>query len=379
MLDALRFGALYAAIYLSLGATLPFLPVFLAERGLSASEIALVLALGQLARFLGGPLVAARADQMGDRRRVLALCGLVAALGALLHVGSSGWVALSAASVLYGVAVGPLSPIADSLALHAARSGAFQFGRVRAVGSFAFLVGTFGGGLGLEAVGAKAVPILAAAAIALVVPASLLLAPVQPGPAARGFAGAAELLRSTGFRRLLLGSGLVQGSHAGYYAFSALYWRSEGLSEGWIASLWSIGVGTEILLLVFARGVIVRLGPARLTLLAGCAAVFRWSLTGFVLDPFGLAALQALHAASFGALMLGAVLWIGERIAAERGATAQALHAGLGQGTGSFLLTLAAGPLFARWGGGMFLAMAGAAALGSMVLLGLDRGRPGAG
>jgi PPP family 3-phenylpropionic acid transporter len=75
-----------------------------------------------------------------------------------------------------------------------------------------------------------------------------------------------------------------------------------------------------------------------------------------------LAGAQLLHALSFGAMHLGAMRVLGG-MPPGQAATAQTLHASLGVGLASGLLTFAAGPLYARYGGAGFWAMAGLCAL----------------
>ena len=59
-----RFLLVYAALYAGYGLTTPFLPALLAERGLSSTEVGLVLAAGTGIRLAAGPL----AGRIADRR-----------------------------------------------------------------------------------------------------------------------------------------------------------------------------------------------------------------------------------------------------------------------------------------------------------------------
>ncbi|MFC7608740.1 MFS transporter [Teichococcus aestuarii] len=106
----LRHVLLLSAIFAAIGVTQPFLPAFLAARGLSPGEIALALALGSLARLLAGPAAGRWADALGDARLLLgglALLGLLVAGGFLAAAGLLGFILVQ---VLLGIAMAPQVP-----------------------------------------------------------------------------------------------------------------------------------------------------------------------------------------------------------------------------------------------------------------------------
>jgi PPP family 3-phenylpropionic acid transporter len=70
---ALRYAAYYGAVFLALGVYLPFWPVWLAHRGLTAAEIGLLLALTSWIKVLALPPVARLADLSGRPNAALAL------------------------------------------------------------------------------------------------------------------------------------------------------------------------------------------------------------------------------------------------------------------------------------------------------------------
>jgi PPP family 3-phenylpropionic acid transporter len=372
MTPARRLSLFYATAFAGPGAALPFLPPFLAARGLGPEAIGRTLALAMLARLVVGPGAATLADRLGDRRRVVSVFAALAMGASALLLVPVPWV-LALAVVLSGAATAPLVPIADSLAVRAAASGQGDFGRMRAAGSVSFMALTGLAGVLIGAGGEVALPLLLVACQAAVVLASLALPALGVGRAAPGGLGALALLCNRGFLLLLVVSGLIQGSHALYYAFSALHWGRAGLAPPLIGALWVESVVVEVLLLTFGRGVVSRLGPVRLLAAGASAAVARWIGTALTTAPLALAVLQPLHAASFAMTMLGAAQLIGRLVPPERGATAQSLHASFGPGLAIALLTQASGLLYARLEGRAFLAMAAVAAAALPAIAALAR------
>lgn len=362
-----RVALFYAAIFAAPGVTLPFLPVFLEGRGLAAETLGLVMGASQLSRLVATPLGGAAADAFGDRRLAAGAFCLAGAVAFAAMLPQAGLAVLAAAVVAASVASGPLFPLADAVALGVAARARADFGRMRAAGSLSFLFATLAGGLVLERAGAEAVPWLALAGTAMAI-ASTLALPDLGLPQARGLGGVSAVLRLRSFLLLLVVSGLIQGSHSLYYVFSAIDWAKAGLSATVIALLWVEAVAAEILLLTFGRRIVARLGPIRLLAAGGAGAVLRWALTATTADVLALALIQPLHAATFAMTMLGAAGLIARSVPPERGATAQALHASLGPGLATALLTPVAGALYARFGRPSYLTMGLASALALLVL-----------
>jgi PPP family 3-phenylpropionic acid transporter len=181
----------------------------------------------------------------------------------------------------------------------------------------------------------------------------------RPAPLSRlKFADAFRLIHAPVFLLFLLAASLIQASHALYYSFGTLHWRAEGIADGVIGMLWSVGVIAEVALFAASARIIAAVGTARLLMLAGLAAGLRWGV--MALDPplLLLGPLQTLHAMSFGAAHVAAIHFLTQAVPEERAATAQGLYAAAVAGIALGSATLASGPLYANFGGAAYGAMA---------------------
>jgi PPP family 3-phenylpropionic acid transporter len=371
---AARHSLPYATQFFGFGVILPFLPAVLAARGLDAAEVAIVLAVGSATRLVAGPAVGRVADALGAPRMVLAVVSAVAALAALGFLWAAGFVLLLAVHAALSAATAPVMPLTDALTIAAARREGFDYGRVRAAGSVAFIAAALLAGQAVAGFGPDAAVALMAAGFAGTTAAALLLPPAASRPAGpRGLAGFVAPLGIPAFRRLLLVSALIQGSHAFYYAFGTLHWQAAGLGEGLIGALWATGVVAEIVLFMWGRGVVARLGPIGLSVVAGAAGVLRWGATALTTDPLLLFPLQVLHAATFGAQHLATMQVLGRVVPPAQAGMSQALHASLGVGLPMGVLTLASGPLYGAFGGGGYWAMAALCAVAVPASIALGR------
>jgi PPP family 3-phenylpropionic acid transporter len=347
------------------GVLMPFLPAVLAEHGLTPGQIATILATGSAVRLLAAPAVGRGADGLGDARTIL----LLAAALATCTITGFAWLPtlwapafplLLAVAVLHAMVNAPVVPLSDALCLGASRRLRFDYGRVRSAGSASYIVAAVAAGGAVQQFGPVVVIWLASGCFLLTALAARGLPPMPAG--GRGRAGFTALFADPAFRWLLPLSALIQGSHALYYGFATLHWQAAGLSSSVIGLLWGEGVVVEVALFLWGRPVVERLGPAGLAAVAAAAGVLRWAVLAETTWLPALAAAQLLHALTFGAMHLGAMRVLGGMPPAQA-ATAQTLHASLGVGLASGLLTFGCGPLYAKFGGGGFWAMAGLCAL----------------
>jgi PPP family 3-phenylpropionic acid transporter len=350
--------AAFLGAYFAANAINAFLPLWLADRGLTAAAIGQILGAAALLRVLAGPGWGNVADRIGRRRPVLAFASTCAAGLAASYTAASGFLPLLLIAAAQGIAASAINPLADSLALALAREGRIEYGPVRAAGSATFMVATAAAGWLLNRAGSWLVPWLLTAGYA----AAALLTPFLPEaatpPAAPSAFAAAKLFRSKPFCLAVASTALIQGAHAAYYGFAALLWRSQGLSDTVIGLLIAEGIVAEILLFARGRHLVERLGPAGLTACAAGASILRWTITAAAPSLPVLVLIQPIHAATFAMQHLSAMLVLSRCVPPERAATAQALHAALGYGAPTGLMMLLSGALYARFGGLAFLAMA---------------------
>ncbi|MCO6419547.1 MFS transporter [Siccirubricoccus sp. KC 17139] len=355
-----RFALVFATQFIVPGVLMPFLPVVLAGHGLSATEIATVLAGASAVRLVAAPAVGRGTDGWGDARGVLLLAATGATCTVTGYALGQGFAGLLLLALLHALVGAPIMPLSDALAVSASRQFGFDYGRVRSAGSASFILAAIGAGLAVQAFGAVSVIWLAAAAYA----GTALAVARLPRLAASGGGGGglAAPFAFPAFRRVLPLSALIQGSHALVYGFGTLHWQAAGHSPAVVGLLWAEGVVAEVVLFLCSRPLVERLGPAGLAALAAGAGVLRWGLLAETTWLPALALAQLLHALTFGAMHLAAMRVLGT-LPPGQAARAQTLHASLGTGLASGLLTFLAGPLYAAWGGAGFWVMAGLCAM----------------
>jgi PPP family 3-phenylpropionic acid transporter len=354
-----RLAVFYAALFGLLGIQMPFLPVWLQAKDVDPGMIGIVLAAPIVARLLAVPVFMREADRRDAVRAALIACGFAAAAGYALVGLSIGALLILAAYALTSLATTPQMPLAETYALKELTARKRAYGPVRLWGSFAFIGGNFVAGFAADIIPARNLIWLIVAASVLIAFAALALPPMTSRVAEAGAAPPPRqnLLRDAPFVAVVAAASLIQASHAVYYGFSALQWNAAGFDGTLIAALWALGVAAEIVLFALQSRLPPFFEPTVLLLTGACAGVLRWLGMAFDPPPFVLAALQLLHALSFGATHLGALMFLARHAPPTQAATAQgylAMAAGVAM-AGAMALS---GVLYRDFGSAAYAAMA---------------------
>jgi PPP family 3-phenylpropionic acid transporter len=371
-----RFAGYYGAVFLALGVYLPFWPVWLAERGLTAADIGLLLALTSWVKVLSVPPVARLADRTGRVKAAIVLLAAASLASFAAFLLTERFWSILVVQLLTAFAFHGLIPLGESHTMRAVGGGELDYGRVRLWGSVGFILGALGTGELLTRHDPGLVLWLVLVALALTLCAALGLPERRdplPEPGTRPRVRA--LLGDRRFLLFLTAAALLQASHAVYYGFSALAWRASGLSDAAVGWLWAEGVLAEILFFAASGTLLRRGGPRALLVLAGLGGVVRWSVLAATTALPALIAAQGLHALTFGAAHLGAVHFIARHAPQGLAATAQGLYAALSGGLAMGLAALLAGRLYGAFEARAFLAMTILSAAGLVLALVLGRPR----
>jgi PPP family 3-phenylpropionic acid transporter len=370
---AARLSAFYVGHFIALGIQMPFLPVWLAAKGLDADAIGLVLAAPLLVRMVTISAATAAADRWDALRGTLVAVAIITPL-AYVAVGlANGFWPILVAVAIASAAFTTLFPLSDAYALKGLAARGRPYGPIRLWGSAAFIVGSLGAGAAAELIAPLDFIWLITAAAFLTAFTALALPALGPMPAARTADGSgAKFLASPIFLLVTGSASLIQASHAVYYGFSTLAWTAAGLDGRVIGILWALAVLAEVVLFGLSGRFLQSLSALALIGIGAAGAVARWSL--MALDPSApaLAPVQCLHALSFAATHLGSMLFLTRAAPGGRSATVQ----------GCFTLVVGAvmagamalsGRLYEAYGTRAYAAMAVAALAGGILALAAHR------
>lgn len=361
VLHSTRWLALgYFTYFFSYGIFLPFWSVWLNGAGLTPETIGLLLGAGLIARFLGSLLIAPRVSdpsRLISALRILALLTLVLALAfwAGTHVA---W--LMVVMVGFNLFFSPLVPLTDALANTWQKQITMDYGRVRLWGSVAFVIGSALTGKLVSLFDYRAILVMLTLGIASMLLGMLLRPSVPPQGESRQQESAgwpAWRALVTQSWRFLACVCLLQGAHAAYYGFSAIYWQGAGYSASAVGYLWSLGVVAEVVIFALSKKLFRRFSARDLLLLSAVCGVIRWALMGWTTALPWLIVAQILHCGTFTVCHLAAMRYIAARQGSEV-IRLQAVYSAVAMGGSIAIMTVFAGFLYQHLGNGVFWMMA---------------------
>ena len=368
---ALRLAFFYGAIFGSVGIFLPYWPVWLESRGLSAVEIGMIIGASFWPRIVTSLIVPNLADRLGRRRLAMALSTASTLVGLLAFAWVSDFWLFMLLSLLTGATWSCILPLGDAISLDRIAGTGLDYGRIRLWGSITFICMSIIGGFALERAGAPMIFALLIATTSLTLIACLTMPERAWKPAGPGSTNLRRLFRRRDLWILVIASSMIQASHTLLYNFGSIHWRASGLSETTIGWLWAEGVIAEVIFFYVSARLIARVSFRHLLITAGLLAAARWILNGLYVDLPLLIFTQALHAASFGLTFLATLHYLRETTPPELQASAQGFYAAVGFAPLSGLISLVSGWLYGAAGGQAFFAMAAMAAAGTVLAFAL--------
>ncbi|MCW7549321.1 3-phenylpropionate MFS transporter [Photorhabdus sp. APURE] len=351
----------YFTYFFSYGIFLPFWATWLQGEGIEHDMIGVILGVGLISRFLGSLLIAPTVKDPAKLISALRISALITFIFVVGFTLGNHWAWLLFVMIGFNLFFSPMMPLSDALAGTWQKQFPFDYGKIRVWGSIAFIISSALTGELISVWGHRAILIT----ILFSVFSTLLVTLLRPSIMPVGEAKSAkvdvvsfkQLLSEKSVRRFLLCVALLQGAHAGYYSFSAIYWGNAGYSASVIGYLWSLGVVAEVIIFTLSNKLFRRWSARNLLLLSGICGVVRWGLMGTFTSLPVLIIIQILHCGTFTVCHLAAMRFIGSRKEGEI-VRLQAAYSALAMGGGIAVMTVIAGFMYDYLHSGIFWMMA---------------------
>ena len=361
VLHSTRWLALsYFTYFFSYGIFLPFWSVWLKGIGLTPETIGVLLGAGLVARFLGSLLIAPRVSDPSLLIKAVRILALLTLVFVACFWVSHQFAWLMVVMVGFNLFFSPLVPLTDALANTWQKQITMDYGRVRLWGSIAFVIGSALVGKLVSLYDYHAILALLSLGIASMLLGMLLRPSVMPQGESRhqesaGWPAWRSLVTQSW--RFLACVCLLQGAHAAYYGFSAIYWQGVGYSASAIGYLWSLGVVAEVVIFALSKKLFRRFGARDLLLLSAVCGVIRWGIMGWTAELPWLIVAQILHCGTFTVCHLAAMRYISAREGGDV-IRLQAVYSAVAMGGSIAVMTVFAGFLYQHLGHGVFWVMA---------------------
>jgi PPP family 3-phenylpropionic acid transporter len=319
------------------GLLYPMLAIFFREAGLSESQIAVLYAIPAAVTLFANQMWGYFADVWLNRRLVTMLLCLASSVVAWLFMGTTSFWMLALLVALNGLFNDPRIPMLNAKVL-ANRSGEALFGRIRVIGSFAFVGATFVAAWLTEAFPTLGIRVIFPAAIVVNLLWILSLVPLKDYPPGSGRPGRANagpgfweaqriLVRKPVVRWFLLFLMLYQLPHIISYLLQMVLIQDLGGDAETVATAVSLAAASEALIFWCGKQIFARIRLMWLFFLAAAAQALRWGLIAAVPSIPVIFLTAMLHALTFGLMYLCAVLLMNRETPAALRSSSQTLLA----------------------------------------------------
>ncbi|OJH76200.1 putative 3-phenylpropionic acid transporter [Vibrio vulnificus] len=351
----------FLGFFFAYGVYLPFWSLWFKEQGVSSTDIGLLVGIGLATRCVANMVITPRihkAEHIMPALRWLSFAALIF-VGFHFFTGGSFWL-MALATVLFNLCCGPVVPLSDALANYYARLKMLDYGRTRLWGSIAFIAGSTVVGYLISLYGTDMILYTALVGGFISLLLSMRSANVMPVTRSEHHSERpklTQLLTDGPVVKFLLLAALIQGSHAAYYSFSAIYWQQAGHSEEIIGYLWSLGVVSEVAVFALSKRLFAGWSLRALFVAASIGVMLRWGITASTTLLLGLVLVQLLHGVTFAMAHIAAIQYI-QNSEEHKMVALQALYNALPLGAFIAAMTAFSGWGFEHWGANVFWVMA---------------------
>ena len=136
----LRLSANYTSLYIYLGIMTPFWGMWLKNKGLSASEIGIIIALPYIMKIIIVPLISQAADKREEYWRPLLISAILGTFFSTFYFIGTGFWQLLMITFAVNLFLPALTPLLETITVSQALKHTLNYGRIRSFGSFSFIV-----------------------------------------------------------------------------------------------------------------------------------------------------------------------------------------------------------------------------------------------
>ena len=340
-----RLGAYYFAYFAYIGVLAPYFSLWLAGRGYDARQIALVLAMPQVARVFAPAIWGWIADRTGWRRGIVIFAAFAVLGGFSALYVARGVLEVAAVMLLLSVLAAGSMPLVEAAALAATRARPGSYGPVRLWGSIGFILSVLGAGAWLDRHGASTILDIVVGLAAVVCLAALGIPAREQHPASARAARMGPVLARADVLAFFGACMCNAVAHGALYAFLSIHLEAAGYSKAAIGALWTLGSAAEIAVFVFLPQLMRRYSLRGLLITSFACVALRFLLIDWAVDVLALLVFAILlHAATFGLFHAASLATVHRIFTGGLEARGQALYTSLTYGVGG-----AAGTLIAGW------------------------------
>lgn len=346
-----------------------YLPYYLEDyRGLSGTQIGLIMAVGPFVSLFAQPFWGYISDKYKTIKKILLLCVSGMLIFSFFLFQSVGFSMILLTIFLYYIFMSPVGALGDSFAQRVAVQNNTTFGPIRMWGSIGFaLTSLLAGQLLVGNIGNLYYIYLFYVCIALIV--CMFTVDVESVKTPVTILDAVKLVKNRHLLGFLAVIVFISISHRTNDNYLSLYITELGGDESLIGWAWFIAVATEAAVLATSGLWFRRFHPLSFIIFSGILYTFRWMLLGTISSPSLILMFQFLHGINFGLFYLSAFQYVTRLVPEHMQATGQLLLITVFFGFSGMVGSIGGGTILEHGGGSvLYYTMGGFALIGTVTV-----------
>ncbi len=362
----------YVSTFMIMAGVVSFMPLWLASKGYTKTEIGFILSLGPLISIGSNLLWGYLSDRYQTIRKLLWIILLGQLIALLALTGLDAFAAVASGMVLFFFFQTPMVVLADSLTIGTIGERRERYASFRVWGSVSFAAAAVLLGSFLRDAEPDSILYALIAAVCLSFTMTLGLQDRIGTVSKMDLSGIVKVFGSKSFLAFLAMVFVMSYAHRTNDNFLALYLQALGGDKTIVGWAWMASALSEIPTFYLLSRYGHRFKELPLLSFAGLIYGIRFTLYGYAETPNMVAGLQLLHSLSFGIFLVTAIRYISAAVPDEYRGTGQAVFAITWAGLAGLTSGAIGGYLFDLYGGGASYTLAGGmgfvACIGFLVL-----------
>lgn len=338
-------------LYSSMAIVFIYIPVFFQAKGLSATEIGLLVATGALMSIVAQPLWGYISDKYKTVKKILiiTISGVFLLSLGLFQVHSITLIFIC--MVVFMFFNSSLPPLTDSLTLKYAQEHKKNFGALRSLGEVGVGVASISIGFLIQILGVHHLGTIYGILVAIVLILVFRLQDTKRETPPLTGKALKQLLTKPMFLWFLFMLLLISIPHRMNDSVLSLFMIEMGGAESLIGTAWTVATFSTVPIFALMAYFLRRVHPLILISIAGACYAMRWVLYSLVQAPETLIYLQLFHCVTFPLFFVSAMHFMTQIVPEELRAT----------GTAAFMATFGGlGGIIGSAGGGRVMDLLGA-------------------
>ncbi|MCA1063949.1 3-phenylpropionate MFS transporter [Rossellomorea aquimaris] len=350
----------YFAFFFTWGVFLPYWTVWLVEgKHFSVEEAGMIVGTGLVFRALSSMYVFPYACRRISMYHLTWLFPFISTVIVIFFIPVQSFESMILLMILFNLCYPVLLPMNETISTLLSKEHTIHYGRSRSWGSVGFIASLLTVGFLTKSYGDDVIIIIMITGCMFIYLSSVFRTPTAlkktTGKERKSFS---LLFKSPNFIWVLMICVMLQGSHAAYYNYGAIYLENLHIDKVLVSVILMLAVVAEVAFFAFSNTLFKRSTVYFMFVLASVASITRWVLVFLFNNPGIFIGSQILHAFTFGLAHYAFIRYVTEEISEDLMPLAQGMYAALAMSLSTGILTLVSGYLYAAGPELPFLGMA---------------------